>query len=267
MSSPSSGKFAVVTGGSAGIGYELAKQFLQNGFDVLIAADRDVGAAETELKQSFPARTIESLSVDLATREGVDHLYDALERRGGRIDALAANAGIGHGKSFFDQERQDWMKVIETNVIGTLDLVHRVGRGMRANRQGRILITSSIASQIPGPYNAVYNASKAFLQSFAFAIRNELRESGVSVTALLPGATDTDFFDRADLADTEIGQGKKDDPAEVAETGFAALMKGEGDVVFGLKNKLQTIAAKVVPDDRLAESHRKMAEPGSGAKS
>lgn len=263
MSSTAIRKFAVVTGGSSGIGFELAQQFAAHQFDVMIAADQGLDCATQKLSSSDEGGDITSIKADLSTREGVDLLYDAILQTGRPVDALAANAGIGHGHGFLDQGREDWIKVIDTNIIGTLDLLHLVGKDMRNAGQGRILITSSIASQLPGPFQAVYNASKAFLQSFTFALRNELKDSGVSVTALLPGATDTEFFERADMLDTKVGQAKKDDPADVAKAGFDALMDGQGDVVYGLKNKLQAVAAKIIPDDRLAETHRGMAAPGT----
>ena len=133
---------------------------------------------------------------------------------------------------------------------------------MCARRMGKILFTGSIAGFMPGTYQAAYNGTKAFIDSFAFALRAELKDTGVTVTCLMPGATDTDFFERADMLDTRVGAGKKDDPAEVAKAGFKAMMEGKGDVVTGLKNKLSTLAAAVTPSGLLAEQHRKMAEPG-----
>jgi short-subunit dehydrogenase len=153
--------------------------------------------------------------------------------------------------------------VIDTNVMGTVYLIQKVGREMRARGQGRILITGSIAGFIPGTYQAVYNGTKAFLDSFSFALRAELKDSGVTVTCLMPGATETDFFERADMLDTKVGAAKKDDPADVAKTGFDAMIAGEGDVVSGWQNKLQSAIANVMPAGMLAEQHRKMAEPGS----
>ena len=153
--------------------------------------------------------------------------------------------------------------MVETNITGTLDLIQRVGRDMRENNEGRILITGSIAGFIPGSFQAVYNASKAFLNSFAFALRNELKDTDVTVTCLMPGATETEFFDRADMQDTKIGAGTKDNPADVAKAGFEAMLNGEGDVVTGWMNKLQTAIANVTPADMLAERHRKQAEPGT----
>jgi short-subunit dehydrogenase len=135
---------------------------------------------------------------------------------------------------------------------------------MRARNYGKILITGSIAGFIPGAYQAVYNASKAFLDSFSFALRHEVEDNGITVTCLMPGATETEFFERADMMDTKVGQSKKDDPAEVARIGFEAMMRGDGDVVTGWKNKLQTAIASVTPAGLLAGQHRKMAQPGSG---
>ena len=167
------------------------------------------------------------------------------------------------GKAFLDQDFEDVRHVVDTNVTGTIYLIQKVGRDMRARGNGRVLITGSIAGFMPGTYQAVYNATKAFLDSFSFALRHELMDSGVSVTCLMPGATETEFFERADMMDTKVGTSKKDDPADVAETGFKAMMKGEGDVVSGWHNKLRTAIASVTPAGQLAEQYRKIAEPGS----
>lgn len=254
---------AIVTGASSGIGYELAKQFAENGFDLVVAADRPLGEAVQGLR-SAGATTVETVQCDLSTREGVHQLIDSVKGLNRPVYALAANAGIGLGHAFLDQSYEDWKKVVDTNIVGTLHLIHHVAGRMKERGQGRILITGSIAGLMPGAFQAVYNGSKAFLDSFSHAIRNELKDTGVSVTCLMPGVTDTEFFHRAGLDDTKVGANpKKDDPADVAKTGFEALMKGEGDVVSGLKNKLQAAAAAVIPDGVLAEQHRKMAEPGS----
>lgn len=254
---------AVVTGASAGIGYELAKQCAAKGFSLLLAADQpDVQQVATAFQQAgVPA---EAVKADLATRDGVDKLYAAA---GGRpIDALLANAGHGLGQAFLDQDFDEVRHVIDTNIMGTIYLIQKVGRDMRNRGQGRILITGSIAGFMPGSFSAVYNGTKAFINSFSFALRNELKDSGVTVTCLMPGATETDFFDRAGMQDTKVGVQDKDDPADVAKDGFEAMMKGEGDVVSGWMNKLQTTMADVLPPGVLAERHRKMAEPGSGRK-
>jgi uncharacterized protein len=156
--------------------------------------------------------------------------------------------------------------IIDTNITGTLYLIQTVGRDMRARNQGRILITGSVAGFMPGTFQAVYGGTKAFLNSFSFALRNELKDTHVTVTCLMPGATATEFFERADMLDTKVGQEEKDDPADVAKAGFDAMMQGAGDVVTGWRNKLQTTVANVTPADTLAERHRQIAEPGSGSK-
>jgi short-subunit dehydrogenase len=175
---------------------------------------------------------------------------------------LLANAGIGLGHAFLDQNFDQARRVIDTNITGTVYLIHKIGNDMRRRNAGRILITGSIAGFTPGSFQAVYNGSKAFLDSFSFAIREELRDTGVSITCLMPGATETEFFRRADMMDTKIGTWEKDDAAMVAKTGFEAMMRGDGDVVTGLKNKLQS-AATVLPAGVLARQHRHQAEPGS----
>lgn len=253
--------FAIVTGASSGIGYELARCCAAEGFDLLIAADEPaIEDAAVALRSQGVA--VESVQVDLATSEGVDTLYAATAGR--PVDALLANAGRGFGHGFLDQDFNEVRHVIDTNITGTLDLVQRVGRDMRVVGAGRILITGSIAGFIPGSFQAVYNGTKAFIDSFSSALRNELKDSGITVTCLMPGPTETEFFERADMMDTQIGQQKKDDPADVAKTGFEAMMKGDGDVVSGLKNKVQAAIASILPAGTLAEQHRKLAEPGTG---
>ena len=253
---------AVVTGASSGIGYELAKLCAQNGYDLVVAADEPIETA-AEAFRSLGA-SVDTLETDLATLEGVDELYDVI---GGRpVDALLANAGHGLGQAFLDQDFDEIQHVIDTNITGTVYLIHKVGGDMRARGSGRILITGSIAGFMPGAFQAVYNGTKAFIDSFSWAIRNELKDTDVTVTCLMPGATDTEFFERAGLMDTKVGTDPKDDPADVARAGFDAMMKGKGDVVAGLKNKIQSAVANVTPAAVLAEQHRKMAEPGTAKK-
>ena len=253
--------FAIVTGASTGIGYELARCCAENGFDLLIAADQP---EVNQAAQDFRALgvTVEAVEADLATLEGVDKLCAATNGR--PVDALLANAGHGLGHGFLDQDFDEARHVIDTNITGTIYLIQKVGRDMRARGQGRILITGSIAGFMPGSFQAVYNGTKAFIDSFSFALRNELKDTGVTVTCLMPGATETEFFERADMLDTKVGQQEKDDPADVARAGFEAMMNGEGDVVTGWKNKVQSAVANVTPAGMLAEQHRKLAEPGSG---
>jgi short-subunit dehydrogenase len=201
------------------------------------------------------------VETDLATIDGVDRLWAAAAGR--PADPLLANAGHGLGHAFLDQDFEDVRHVIDTNTTGTIYLVQLVGRTMRSRDTGRILLTGSIEGFMPGTYQAVYNGTKAFVDSFSFALRAELKDSGVPLTCLMPGATETDFFERADMLDTQVGQSKKNDPADVARVGFDAMMRGDGDVVSGWKNKLQSAIANVTPAGMLAEQHRRMAAPGS----
>jgi uncharacterized protein len=149
-------------------------------------------------------------------------------------------------------------------LLNAVYLIQKAGKDICARGQGRILVTGSVAGFMPGTFQAVYGGTKAFLNSFAFALRNELKDTHITVTCLMPGATETEFFERADMLDTAVGQQEKDDPADVARAGFDAMMQGEGDVVTGWKNKLQTTMANVTPSEMLAERHRQIAEPGSG---
>jgi short-subunit dehydrogenase len=255
--------FAIVTGASTGIGFELARRCAKEGYDLLIAADEpEIEQAAASLREGGAG--VEALQADLATTEGVEKLYAAVKGR--QIDVLLANAGRGLGRGFLDQNFEKARRVIDTNITGTIDLIYKVGNDMRRRNSGKILITGSIAGFTPGSFQAVYNGTKAFLNSFSFALHEELKDTGVTVTCLMPGATETQFFRRAEMMDTAIGTAEKDDAADVANNGFDAMMKGEGDVVSGAKNKVMSAAANVTPASVLASQHRKMAEPGTAKK-
>lgn len=252
-------KFAIVTGASSGIGLELAKLAAAEGYDLLVAADTPLVDASSQLQNlGVDVRNVET---DLATFEGVDRLLAAAKGR--TVDVLVANAGHGLGRDFLGQDPAEWRHVIDTNITGTIYLIQKVAKDMVARNEGRILITGSIAGHIAGAFQAVYNGTKAFIDSFSDALGNELKDTEVTVTCLKPGVTDTEFFERADLMDTKVGQGKKDDPADVAKTGWEAMKGGERSVVHGLKNKMQVAGVKVLGGGVAAEMHRDMTEPGS----
>src|SRR6201985_2742931 len=203
--------FAIVTGSSTGIGLELAKRCAKEGYDLLIAADEpEIEQAAASLRAG--GTEVQSLQVDLATTEGVDKLHAAAKGR--PVEALLANAGRGLGHAFLDQDFGKARRVVDTNITGTIYLIHKVGNDMRRRNSGRILITGSIAGFMPGSFQAVYNGTKAFLNSFSFALREELKDTEVTVTCLMPGATETEFFKRADMMDTDVGTTEKDDAAE-----------------------------------------------------
>lgn len=255
-------KFAIVTGASTGIGLELAKLAAQDGYDLLIAADETGIETAAETLRDYGV-LVKAVEVDLSTLEGVDTLLDAAGESS--IDLLCANAGRGLGHGFLDQSVADWRRVVDTNITGTLYLLQQVLRDMVGRDEGKVLITGSIAGFIPGSFQAVYNGTKAFVDSFADAIRNELKDSkGVTITTLMPGPVETEFFARADMLDTDVGASdSKSDPADVAHDGWKAMMAGEAHIVSGWKNKVQATLAHVTPAAFLAEQHRRMAEPGS----
>jgi uncharacterized protein len=253
---------ALVTGASSGIGRELAKQFARNGFDLIVAAEDELDGAVAEL-QSLGA-SVDGVRVDLAAPEGVEELWRRVEATGRPLDAAALNAGVGGGGAFVDIDLEKQLNIVDLNCRSTVHLAHLVLRDMVARDSGRVLFTSSIASTMPGSFQAVYNASKSFDQSLALALRNELKDTEVTITSLMPGPTDTEFFERADMEDTKIGAGDKDDPEDVARLGFEALMDGEERVVAASPTtKLQGRASRLLPDSAKAQLHRKMAEPGS----
>jgi short-subunit dehydrogenase len=255
------GKLAIVTGASSGIGLELAKLAAGEGYDLIVASDTpqvDAGAAFKE--QGLEVRSIEA---DLATEQGVRQLLDVVGDR--PVDVLVANAGHGLGGAFLDQGPQEWRHVVDTNVTGTLLLIQPIAKKMVQQGEGKVLIVGSIAGHLAGSFQAVYNGTKAFVDSFAAALNNELKDTGVTVTCLKPGATETEFFERAGMEDTKVGQAKKDDAADVAKTGWEAMKDGKESVVYGLKNKAQVWASGILPESATAVLHRQQAEPGSGS--
>jgi short-subunit dehydrogenase len=259
MSAPR--KFAVVTGASSGIGRELARQFTANGFDVLVTAEGGgLDAAAGDLAGN--GTTVQEVVADLATPDGAERVVAAIAATGRPVDALALNAGVGNGGAFTDIPLADEQRLLAVNIGSAVHLAKRIVPDMVRRGAGRVLFTSSVASQMPGPYYATYAASKAFIQSFAHALRYELKDTGVTVTALLPGPTDTEFFDRAGLDGTPVDSSAKDDPADVARDGFEALMAGQSQVVAGsVKNKVQVAGAKLMPDQARAAVHARMTKP------
>lgn len=250
---------AVVTGASTGIGFELARCCAQSGYDVVIAADDPTIEDAARCLSKYNV-TIEPLQVDLSQMEGVDALCQALGDR--PVGALLANAGRGLARPFLNQEWNDIIEVLDTNVTGTLYLIHRIGRGMRQCGNGHILITGSIAGFKPGTYQAVYHGTKALLDNFALALRAELKDTGVTVTCLMPGATETEFLERAQPRETRAGETNEQQAEKVAQLAFLAMMRGERDAVSGWNNKLRAAIAHFFPADTFTE----LAAPGSTAK-
>jgi short-subunit dehydrogenase len=254
-------RFAAVTGASTGIGFHLARLFTENGFDVVIVADEpEIHAAAERLRTD--GVTVNAVLADLSTSEGVAEFFAAIQASNRPLDALALNAGIGNGGAFLDISWADERRLLDLNIGSTVHLAKLLLPAMVARGDGRVLMTASIAARMPGPYYATYAASKSFVLSFAEALRHELADTGVSVTALLPGPTDTEFFKRADMTDSPVTDAGLDDPADVAQDGFDALMSGQDSVVGGsFKNKVQAAGAKLMSDQRLAAVHAGMTKP------
>ena len=262
--------FAVVTGASSGIGRELARQFAAHDFDLLICAEDDaVAAVGDELRAGGAEVTVRQ--ADLSKDCGVYALYAAIRAFGRPVDAIALIAGIGAGGSFAGPDAlrtslADELRIIDLNVRSTVQLAKYVVADMVERDAGRVLFTSSIAATMPGSFQAVYNASKSFVQSFALALRHELRDTGVTVTSVMPGPNETAFFERADMLDTKVGASDKDDPADVARRGLRGAHGGRGSESWpgSLSTKLQGKGSRLMPDRVKAEMHRRMAQPGSG---
>jgi short-subunit dehydrogenase len=254
--------FAVVTGASSGIGLELAKQFAEHGFDLLIAADASLATAASELDTLGAA--VQSVRVDLATEDGTAELADAITASGRPVDALCLNAGVGESGPFLRTKLEDDLRLISTNIISAVSLAKRIVPAMVERGEGRILFTSSVASIAPAPNQALYGGSKSFLQSFAEALRQELKGTGVTVTSLMPGPTETNFFSRAALEHTALGSMKKDDASTVAKQGFDALMAGREKVLAGsVFTKVQGQVAKAMPDSAKAAMQGLLSAPGT----
>ena len=266
MTDTSTRPFAVVTGGTNGIGFELAKQFLANGYDVLIAGEDDLHTADAARSLEGEGRRVDSWAGDLGREEQVAALSEYITATGRPVDALCVNAGFGLGGAFVETDLARELQMIDVNVRGAVQLTKLILKDMVARDAGKILFTSSIAATMPDPFEAVYGGTKVFLRWFGEALRNELNDSGITVTVLMPSVTDTNFFNRAEMLDTKAGASdSKDDPAVVAQAGFDALMAGKDKVVPGIKNKVMAAVADALPDKAAAQVHRGMSEPGSGA--
>lgn len=259
--------FAVITGASSGIGLELAKQFGSHGFELLIASGTDEIFEAQRILEDMGIE-VEAIKVNLATYAGVETLYARMQSYGKKINAIAVNAGVGVGGDFLETDLREEINMINLNVISSIHLLKKVLPDMKLRGEGKILVTSSISSQMPSPFEAVYGATKAFLTSFTESLRNELKDTGVTFTILMPGATNTNFFHRAGMDDTKAGAEMKysNDPAEVARQGFEGLMSGKERLFSeSLLTKIQGYALRILPEKAKAQFHRKWSEPGSGS--
>jgi short-subunit dehydrogenase len=254
---------AVVTGGSSGIGFEIARELGRRGYELLIVAeDPDIDTAATVMRAD--GSRVDVLRADLSKPDGVEAVRVRVLPRGEKLRVLVLNAGVGVWGPFLTTSLEAETEMIWLNCTSVVHLAKHLLPKMVEAGEGKVLITSSIAAEMPGPFYAVYAATKAFLLSFSHAIRNELKGTGVTVTALQPGATDTAFFERARMEDTAAAASdSKADPADVARAGVEAMLAGKDHIVPGWKNKLMMAAAQVTPEPLKAARHRLLTEPGS----
>lgn len=257
-------KNALITGATSGIGYELAKLFAGDGYNLVIAArtEEDLNQKASELSQQFGVQ-VTPIPIDLFIPGSSAKLYNQVKARGIEVHVLVNDAGQGQFGLFVEQDLQRLSEIIQLNVVSLTELTHLFVKDMVARKEGKILQLASIASQLPGPYQAVYHATKAYVLSFTEALISELKDSGVTLTALQPGATDTDFFNKADMLDSKIVDSKLSDPAKVAKDGYEALMSGDDKIISGLKNKVMVGLSNVMPEKLVAEQMNSMQEPKS----
>lgn len=256
-------KYALVTGGTSGIGLELARLLAADHYNLVIVArdQQELDDISGELSQLHPIEVV-TIQKDLFNQEAPREIIDALKAKGIVLDILINNAGQGVYGEFIDTDLDRELAIVQLNINACIILTKYVLKDMIARNSGKILNVSSIAGKIPGPYQAVYHGTKAFVHFFSEAVRNEIKDTNVTITSLLPGATDTDFFNKADMESAKIVQeGDLADPATVAKDGYKALMEGKDMVISGFKNKAQVAMSNLMTDSKATDNMRKQQEP------
>jgi short-subunit dehydrogenase len=257
-------KTVLITGATSGIGLELAKLFAKDNYNIIIVARDKQELNDTFSKLSgLTSGKIIPIAKDLFQTDAAFELYSEVKQQGINVDVLVNNAGQGQYGEFTETDIKRQLDIIQLNISSLVALTYQYLKDFVAKGEGKILNLSSIASKTPGPWQSVYHGTKAFIQSFTEAIRSEVKEKGITITALLPGVTDTDFFNKADMNKSKIVQDKDkmSDPADVAKDGYDALMKGKDMVISGIGNKLQVAMDAVMPDEQLADTTNKKQAP------
>jgi short-subunit dehydrogenase len=256
-------RYTLITGGSTGIGYELAKVFAEEAHDLILVARTatDLEKVKTELEGS--GVDVITITKDLFEPNAAFELYDEIRAKGLTVNILVNNAGQGEYGLFAETDLRRELAIVQLNIASLITLTKLFLQDMLQRGEGRILNLSSIASKTPGPWQAVYHGTKAFVQSFTEAVRSEVKDHNIIITALLPGATDTDFFHKAGMESSKAVQDKSklSDPARVARDGYDALMSGDDKVISGLKNKLTVAATNLMTDQKAADTMKKQQEP------
>ena len=260
-------KYALVTGATSGIGFELAKLLAQDKYNLVIAGREQMSLDQTANELSKYNIEVVSIVKDLFNHDSPFQLYQEIKEKGIEIHVLVNDAGQGQYGEFVDTDIDREIDIIQLNIISLVVLTKHFLKDMVSRGSGKILNVASVASKIPGPYQSVYHGTKAFVHSFTEAIRSEVKESGITVTSLLPGVTDTDFFHKADMENAKIiKEGKKADAADVAKDGFDALMNDKDMIVSGFMNKVQVAMSNVTPDSMVADKTKKQQEPADESK-
>jgi uncharacterized protein len=253
----------LITGPTEGIGYELAKKFASEGFNLVLVArdENDLERIAADFKEKYGIQ-VETVTNDLIQKESPKQVYDTIKSQGIQIDILVNNAAQGQYGLFKDTDLDREIDIIQLNIIGSISLTKHFLKDMLDRKSGKILNVGSVAGEIPGPWQSVYHGTKAFVNSWTMAICNELQDSPITVTLLLPGPTDTEFFDKAEMENSKIvKEGDLADPAKVAKDGFEALMAGKDKIISGLKNKAMVGMSHIMTDQMAAESMRKQQKP------
>ncbi len=257
------GKYVLITGATSGIGLELAKLFAKNQYNLILVARQEEDLRITKARLQQNGTDIKILAKDLFDPQHAFDLYEEVKQMGVQVSILVNNAGQGHYGEFVETDIKRELEIIDLNIKSLVILTKCFVTDMIARREGKILNLASIASKVPGPWQAVYHGTKAFVLSFSEGIREELKDTGITVTALLPGATDTDFFNKADMNESKILEVKDNlsDPAKVAKDGYDALMAGEDQVISGFKNKLQMAMNTITSDKSSAHQMHEQQKP------
>jgi short-subunit dehydrogenase len=256
-------KYALITGATSGIGHEIAKLFAKEKYNLVIVSrdSQSLGRVAQELGSEYGIEVI-TIAKDLFKRESPFEVYEEVKSKSIHIDVLVNDAGQGQYGEFSETDINREIDIIQLNIVAYVVLTKLFLQDMLAQGEGKILNVSSIGGEMPGPLQSVYHATKAFVSSFTEAIRSENKDKNITITALLPGITDTDFFRKADQEDAKmVKEGSPADPAKVAKDGFEALMSGDDKIVSGIKNKIMVAASQVTPDSKVADMMHKGMEP------
>jgi len=253
-------KTALITGGTSGIGKELAKLFAKDHYNLIIVARDQAELDSTAGELSASGIKVETIAKDLSDMEQAKALCGEINTP---IDVLVNDAGQGVYGLFTENELERELGIVHLNICATVILTKHFLKEMVARGDGKILNLGSVAGKLPGPWQAVYHATKAFVLSFTTAVREEVKDSGVTLTALMPGVTNTDFFNKAGMNDSKAAQDKEAmaDPADVAKEGYEALMAGKDRVIAGWKNSVEVHAANLMPDSAVAHQLYEQQKP------